>query len=164
VSAPALRLTRSAEETEALGAALARALPTPTPAPAVVHLSGDLGSGKTTFARGFLRARGLAGAVRSPTYTLLECYELPALTVVHLDLYRLRDPAELEALGVRDFALPNHVWLAEWPERGGGVLPRADILIALRVLADGHEVSGSSCSTFGASWLANAVEFSSART
>ena len=155
------RLTHSAEETERLGAVLARALPTPTPAPAIVRLSGDLGAGKTTLSRGFLRARGFEGAVRSPTYTLLECYELADLTVVHLDLYRLRDPAELEGLGLRDLALPGHVWLIEWPERGGTLVPAGDLLVTLRVLPDVHEVCASAGSAFGASWLAGAVEFSS---
>ena len=165
MSAPApRRLTRSAEETEGLGASLARALPTPTPAPAIVRLSGDLGAGTTTFARGFLRARGFAGAVRSPTYTLLECYELGEVTVVHLDLYRLRDPAELEALGVRDLAQPGHVWLIEWPERGGALLPEGDVLVTLCALPEGHEVRAASRSPFGASWLAGAVEFSADRT
>jgi tRNA threonylcarbamoyladenosine biosynthesis protein TsaE len=129
-----------------------------------VRLSGDLGAGKTTFARGFLRARGFEGAVRSPTYTLLECYELGGLTLVHLDLYRLRDSAELDGLGLRDLALPGHVWLVEWPERGRGLLPEGDVLITLRVLPEGHEVCASSSSDFGSSWLAGAVEFSPART
>src|SRR5262245_17529340 len=109
---------KTAEDTEAFGARLATTRP-PGNALAVVHLSGDLGAGKTTLARGFLRACGVTSSVRSPTYTLVEVYETPAISVVHLDLYRLIDPSELEPLGLREWALPGYVWLIEWPDRGG---------------------------------------------
>jgi tRNA threonylcarbamoyladenosine biosynthesis protein TsaE len=95
------KLARSAGETEAVGAALADAMPIPADGPAILYLSGELGAGKTTLARGFLRRRGLAGPAPSPTFALLECYGLTDLVVVHVDLYRLREPQELESLGLR---------------------------------------------------------------
>ncbi len=157
-------VSASAAETEAIGSALAAALPPLASGPAVVYLAGDLGAGKTTLARGFLRQRGVAGPVRSPTFTLLEPYELSGLVVVHMDLYRLRQPSELEGLGVRDVALPGHVWLIEWPERGTGYLPAADLQIDLQVTADGHPFCVLPYTPLGKTWLARAVELFSAGT
>jgi tRNA threonylcarbamoyladenosine biosynthesis protein TsaE len=129
-------------------------LPTlPPAAPVVLYLSGGLGAGKTTFARGFLGGLGVPGPVRSPTYTLLELYPAGALTVVHLDLYRLNSAAEIEGLGLREWAQGKHVWLIEWPERGAGRLPRADITLAFSVGADGHDIELSAGSALGESWL-----------
>jgi tRNA threonylcarbamoyladenosine biosynthesis protein TsaE len=122
-------LLRDAEETAALGAAVARAL-AERPG-AVVHLEGPLGAGKTTLARGLLRELGVTGTIRSPTYTLLEPYELGDRTVVHLDLYRLNDPRELEPLGLRDYPRERCWWLIEWPERGGDRLPPPDLQLRL---------------------------------
>src|SRR5256885_13873388 len=118
---------RTARDTEDFGARLARSRPPKDAALAVLYLTGELGAGKTTFARGFLRALGVVGAVPSPTYTLLELYPAGALTVVHVDLYRVRDAAELESLGLREWARSGHVWLIEWPERGGRRLPPAGL-------------------------------------
>jgi tRNA threonylcarbamoyladenosine biosynthesis protein TsaE len=157
-------IARSAEQTEALGAALAVALPALVNGPAVIYLSGELGAGKTTLARGFLRQRGVAGPVRSPTFTLLELYELSGLVVVHLDLYRLKQPSELESLGARDLALPGHLWLIEWPERGTGYLPAADLQIDLHVAADGHPFCAFPHPPLGEMWLARTVELFGAGT
>ncbi len=150
------RLARSAEDMERIGAALASAVPPLPDGPGIVYLEGELGAGKTTLARGFLAARGHSGPVRSPTFTLLERYALDDLTVIHVDLYRLREPQELEALGLRDFALPRHVWLVEWPERGAGVLPGPDVRVALAVMPQGHTAHASAGSTLGHAWLAAA--------
>lgn len=119
----------------------------------MLHLSGDLGAGKTTLARGFARACGVAAPVRSPTYTLLNVHEAGALTLVHLDLYRLRDPAELEHLGLREWARPGCLWLIEWPERAGGALPLADLTVRLAVAPDAHLADLSAGSAIGRAWL-----------
>jgi tRNA threonylcarbamoyladenosine biosynthesis protein TsaE len=116
----------------------------------VVYLTGDLGAGKTTLARGFLHAVGTLGPIRSPTYTLLESYEARDLTIAHLDLYRLRDPDELEPLGLRDLARPSYVWLIEWAERGAGWLPPADVEVRLAVESEGHRIEARGVSAFGA--------------
>lgn len=98
----------------------------------MIHLEGELGAGKTTLGRALLRALGVRGAVRSPTYTLVEPYDIDGLRVLHLDLYRLADPEELYGLGVLDEAPPAAWWLVEWPQRGGALLPAADLRLELR--------------------------------
>jgi tRNA threonylcarbamoyladenosine biosynthesis protein TsaE len=112
---------------EAFGGELAARLR----APCVIYLVGDLGTGKTTLVRGMLRGLGHRGSVRSPTYTLLEPYELAGFRLFHLDLYRLGDPEELEYLGLRDLLEGDSVLLVEWPERGAGFLPPADLEVRL---------------------------------
>jgi tRNA threonylcarbamoyladenosine biosynthesis protein TsaE len=153
-----LRLIAITEaDTEAVGGRLARALPTGVTTALQVQLHGDLGAGKTTLARGFLRALGHAGIVRSPTYTLVETYELSAVTVVHADLYRLRDPDELEALGLRDLAVPGHVWLIEWPQRAGNGLPSPDLNVTLVGRPAGHEIEIGAASAAGQQWLSRSI-------
>jgi tRNA threonylcarbamoyladenosine biosynthesis protein TsaE len=145
--------TATEEETEALGARLARTRPATDGEPLVLYLRGELGSGKTTLARGFARAAGVSSPVRSPTYTLIELYAAGATTVVHLDLYRVQSPEELESLGLRECAKPRHVWLIEWPERGGGRLPKADLEVALTAGPLGHDIDLTAASALGAQWL-----------
>ena len=109
--------------TLALGAALARA----GLSRGTVHLAGELGTGKTTLVRGFLRASGVTGTIRSPTFTLVEEYRIGTTTVGHYDLYRLSEPEELEFLGLRDHLEADSLCFFEWPERGAGVLPVPDL-------------------------------------
>ena len=116
-----------ASSTEVLGRALADVLPPEF----VIYLHGDLGAGKTSLARALLRGLGWTGSIKSPTYSLVERYRIGEREVVHLDLYRIRDSAELEFLGLDDLAGREVLWLVEWPERGGADLPPADLAISL---------------------------------
>ncbi len=97
----------------------------------LITLHGQLGSGKTTLVRGALEARGVVSGVRSPTYTLVEFYELEGLSVAHFDLYRLADPEELEYLGFRDYLESNTLCFVEWPERAGSLLKSPGLSISL---------------------------------
>ena len=124
------------EQQETIGAALARAIPPSC----IIYLEGELGSGKTTLVRGFMRGMGHQGAVKSPTYTLVEPYEFASRHCFHFDLYRVSDPEELEYLGLRDMLERDSVLLVEWPERGEGGLPAADLLIRISYRKEGREL------------------------
>jgi tRNA threonylcarbamoyladenosine biosynthesis protein TsaE len=145
--------TATAEETERFGGRVARARAAADRALAVLYLRGELGAGKTTFARGFLRAHGISDAVRSPTYTLLELYPAGALTLLHVDLYRLRTAEELESLGLRDWARPGCLWLIEWPERGRGHLPPADLTLNFTVGEGAHDIEVAADTERGGAWI-----------
>lgn len=121
------RYLNSAEETERFGAELWKLLPEKC----LIFLQGQLGAGKTTLVRGFLRAAGFSGAVKSPTYTLAEEYLVNHRKIVHFDLYRLTDPEELEWIGIRDYFNQNGICFVEWPEQGKGFLPEPDGVIIL---------------------------------
>lgn len=130
-----LRL-ESIEDTELFGAALWRALPKQC----LVFLRGDLGAGKTSLVRGILRAAGYQGVVKSPTYTLVEEYHLNDRDLLHFDLYRLKDPEELEWIGMDDYLRQQALCFIEWPEMGAGFLPPADIELTLAVVDQSREV------------------------
>ncbi|NIR61551.1 MAG: tRNA (adenosine(37)-N6)-threonylcarbamoyltransferase complex ATPase subunit type 1 TsaE [Gammaproteobacteria bacterium] len=121
----------------ALGGRLARACA----GGELIFLQGELGVGKTTLVRGFLRARGHGGTVKSPTYALLEPYALPSGAVYHLDLYRLSDPEELEYLGLRELLAGDAVCLVEWPERGGDRLPAPDLRVVMAYAGESRRVA-----------------------
>jgi tRNA threonylcarbamoyladenosine biosynthesis protein TsaE len=114
----------------ALGFAVAKGIRS-TDASLVISLEGELGAGKTTLVGGLLSAFGFSGHARSPTYTLIEPYEIAGRFIFHLDLYRLVDSREVEALGLRDLLQPLTVLLIEWPERGAGALPTLDVSIRI---------------------------------
>lgn len=138
----------ASEATEALG----RALAATRPAHAVVHLQGDLGAGKSTLARALLRALGVEGAIRSPTYTLVERYPIPGGEAWHLDLYRIGDAGELDFLGLDDAVAT--LWLVEWPERAGAALPKADLRVELATQGMGREARLLAGTATGERWLA----------
>lgn len=121
--------------TMALGAALARA----GLHRGAVYLAGELGAGKTTLVRGFLRAAGVTGTIRSPTFTLVEEYRIGTMSVKHYDLYRLSDPEEIELLGLRDHVAAGALCFFEWPERGAGVLPDPLLDVRLEYARGGAE-------------------------
>lgn len=132
-------------ETEQLGRHLAHWI-IATGDGVTLYLQGELGMGKTTFSRGLIRGLGHVGAVKSPTYTLVEPYEHLVPPAYHFDLYRLGHPEELEFMGIRDYFQGGHVCLVEWPERGAGVLPGADLQLTLSKLGSGRQahVAGNS--------------------
>lgn len=107
----------------------------------IVTLHGDLGAGKTTLTRGVLAGLGHVGRVRSPTYTLVEPYELPTLAVYHFDLYRFADPAEWRDAGFAEYFGPHSLCLLEWPEKAQGCLPPADLAIDLDLDGDGRQLT-----------------------
>jgi tRNA threonylcarbamoyladenosine biosynthesis protein TsaE len=124
----------NAVATEAFGNQLAAMIKPPT----VIFLEGELGAGKTTLVRGFLRSFGYSDSVKSPTFTLVEPYQFETCQIYHFDLYRLNAPEELELMGVRDYFSEDAIILVEWPERGIGFLPKADLILTLSLMPEGR--------------------------
>jgi tRNA threonylcarbamoyladenosine biosynthesis protein TsaE len=131
------RYLNSTEETEQFGAELFMSLPTK----GLVFLHGDLGVGKTTLVRGFLRAAGYKGTVKSPTYTLVEEYTIGSRKIFHFDLYRVVDPEELEWIGIRDYFDQDSICFIEWPDKGTGFLPEPDRVITLKTQGLGRSLN-----------------------
>ncbi|MDH3321051.1 MAG: tRNA (adenosine(37)-N6)-threonylcarbamoyltransferase complex ATPase subunit type 1 TsaE [Betaproteobacteria bacterium] len=142
-----------------LGAALAGGL-----APGrVLHLSGELGSGKTTLVRGLLRELGHTGRVKSPSYPLVELYVISSLNLYHFDFYRFKDRSEWLESGFREYFNAQTACIVEWPERAGELLPPADLAIRLEIAGDGRRAWLSAGTPGGAAWLAHSRQrFSSA--
>lgn len=122
--------------TQQLGQALAQCIT----APLRLYFYGELGAGKTCMIRAMLRALGIEGPIKSPTFALVEPYQNDTLHLFHFDLYRLSEPEELEALGWRDYLTDDSVILLEWPEKGGAILPEPDLALHLSIIPEGRNV------------------------
>lgn len=127
----------------------------------LIFLEGDLGAGKTTFSRGLMRGFGYLGPVKSPTYTLVETYDVivtqmttekAPLTVCHFDLYRVADPEELEFMGIRDYLEGAHLCLMEWADKGVGFLPNPDLVLSIADIKDGRQLTWQAATEKGLAW------------
>lgn len=139
--------------TDRLGEALAQGWWGSGEGSAVVYLQGELGAGKTACVRSLLRALGVDGVIRSPTYTLVEAYPLPRVLCVHVDLYRLQGPAEVDELGLRDYFDAECLLLVEWPEKGAGAVPPADLGVMLEYRENARQCRLAPYSARGRAWL-----------
>ncbi|MDN4547561.1 MULTISPECIES: tRNA (adenosine(37)-N6)-threonylcarbamoyltransferase complex ATPase subunit type 1 TsaE [unclassified Pseudomonas] len=120
----------------------------------LIFLEGNLGMGKTTLSRGIIRGLGHVGAVKSPTFTLVEPYEIGDIRAFHFDLYRLVDPEELEYLGIRDYFEDDALCLIEWPDKGAGFLPKPDLTITISPQDSGRSLKILSQGSRGEIWCA----------
>jgi tRNA threonylcarbamoyladenosine biosynthesis protein TsaE len=135
----------SAEAMESFGAVLGQSCVEPLH----IYLQGQLGAGKTTLVRGFLRGKGYKGKVKSPTFTLIEAYEFPEMDIFHFDLYRLEDPEELVYIGFRDYFEKGSSVLLEWPEKAGTLLADPDITINIQLTEQGRRLDMHGLSSKG---------------
>ena len=142
-----------AEAMMAFGNTLLNEFPTDT----TVFLQGDLGAGKTTLVRAALHGAGYRGAVKSPTYTLVETYQVAEVQFAHFDLYRLGDPEELEFMGFREYFHEHSICFIEWPDKGSGMLPEADLVIDLMVHSTGRILKLHTMQPKLMDWLAHNV-------
>jgi tRNA threonylcarbamoyladenosine biosynthesis protein TsaE len=138
---------------EAATLALGRALASEARGGRVVYLHGDLGAGKTTLTRGLLRALGWTAAVKSPTYTLVELYELSSLNLYHFDLYRFNHPSEWLTAGLADLLDERSLAVIEWPERASAFLPKPDLEIRLEISGSGRLATIEAHGSSGERWL-----------
>src|SRR3990167_1799120 len=127
------KLLTTSDQTEQAGFELAKQLTVP----AIIFLEGQLGAGKTTFVRGLMRGLGYTGTVKSPTFTLIETYSLPEKEILHADLYRLKNPLELEAMGFRDYFTDKSIVLIEWANHAEEILPTPTLRCILRIPENG---------------------------
>ncbi|APE07230.1 MULTISPECIES: tRNA (adenosine(37)-N6)-threonylcarbamoyltransferase complex ATPase subunit type 1 TsaE [Alteromonas] len=141
------------DDTSQLAQDLANAVSSQLPSDVVIFLNGDLGAGKTTFSRYFIQALGHSGSVKSPTYTLVEPYELENVNIYHFDLYRLADPEELEFMGIRDYFGGGAVALVEWSEKGGEYLASPDLVISITMSTSGRQFNLEATTALGAKLL-----------
>ena len=144
----------TAADTARLGAALAHTCPWEPSGPRLLFLSGELGAGKTTVAAALLDTLGVDEPVRSPSYALIETYSVRAGTVVHIDCYRLREPPEIEQLGLRDYFTARTLWLVEWPENAGTALPVPDLKLILEPAGQGRTGVLEALTSVGEHWRA----------
>lgn len=140
-------------DTEATGALLARHCPWSDAQPVTLYLRGALGAGKTTLTQGLLRALGITGPVRSPTYALVEYYRAAPYDILHVDLYRLRDATEIESMGLRDELRGRTLLVIEWPEQGGAYIPMPDLTVRLDFEEGGRVAEFEARSSAGTRWL-----------
>ena len=148
-----LRSIALADVDEAALTAFARALAPVVVEGGAIYLVGELGAGKTTFARALLGALGVGVRVKSPTYSLIESYVADELAIHHLDLYRIAAVDEVEWLGLRDLAIGRHLWLIEWPERAAAALPAPDLVVRLAHARHGRDVRAEANSPRAQQWL-----------
>ena len=133
--------------------AFARSLASAVAEGGTIYLAGELGAGKTTFARALLGALGVGARVKSPTYSLIESYAADGLAIHHLDLYRIAAADEVEWLGLRDLAVGRHLWLIEWPERAIAALPAPDLVVHLAHAEHGRDMRIEAVSARARRWL-----------